>query len=421
MTQALQEPTERVSLAFQVLLGLANASVILAIVVVLSVLIPVQVSQVDPERSATNLALVLPLGALGALIGNPLAGALSDRTTSRFGRRRPWIVIGTLATAFGFAILASSQALVGLALGWFTVQFFGNMLMAAYAAILPDRVPTYQRGATQAILGLISPLVMIVGAFYLGRVQDFRVGYTLVIAVLIACNAIFVLLYREWRLPPGLVIPFRLRTFLASFWINPQRQPNFGLAWLAWLLLWTGYALGTGGFLFLYVQNVIGYASLFPGHSVQEGLSQIQIAQTAVGVPLMVLAALLSDRLQRRKAFVSAGALCVIAGLMGLVVSPGWAVVLIASTAIGVGFRVFYSVGMAMMTQILPSAASRGKDLGVLNIASTVPQIVLPGIGAALLNALGLSSPTGYAILFLSGALFTALGIVLVQFIRGVR
>jgi MFS family permease len=421
MTQALREPTERVSLAFQVLLGLANASVLLAIMVVLSVLIPVQVAQVDPERSATNLALVLPLGALGALIGNPLAGALSDRTASRFGRRRPWIVIGSLATALGLFILASGQALAGLVLGWFTVQFFGNMLLAAYTAILPDRVPTYQRGATQAILGLISPLVMIVGAFYLGRVQDFRVAYTPVIAVLIACNAIFVLAYREWRLPPGSVAPFRLRTFLASFWINPQRQPNFGLAWLAWLLLWTGYALGTGGFLFLYVQNVVGYASLFPGHSVQEGLSQIQIAQTAVGVPLMVLAALLSDRLQRRKAFVSAGALCVIAGLLGLVVSPGWAVVLIASTAIGVGFRVFYSVGMAMMTQLLPSAASRGKDLGVLNIASTVPQIVLPGIGAALLNALGLSSPVGYTILFLSGALFTGLGIVLVHFIRAVR
>ena len=421
MTQALQEPTERVSLVFQVLFGLANASAILAIMVVLSVLIPAQVSQVDPARSATNLALVLPLGALGALIGNPLAGALSDRTTSRFGRRRPWIVIGALATAVGLSILANSRALIGLALGWFTVQFFGNMLLAAYAAILPDRVPTFQRGATQAILGLISPLVMIAGAFYLGRVQDFRAGYYPVIAVLIACNAVFVWSYRELRLPPESVVPFRLRAFLASFWINPRRQPNFGLAWLAWLLLWTGYALGTGGFLFLYVQNVIGYSGLFPGRTVQEGMSQIQIAQTAVGVPIMMLAALLSDRMQRRKAFVSAGALCVIVGLIGLVVSPGWAAVLIASTVIGAGFRVFYSVGMAMMTQILPSAASRGKDLGVLNIASTVPQIVLPAIGAALLNASGLGSPTGYAVLFISGALFTALGIVLVQFIRGVR
>ncbi|MDQ1300176.1 MAG: hypothetical protein QG637_93, partial [Chloroflexota bacterium] len=137
MTPALAEPTERVSLAFQVLLGLANASSLLAIMVVLSVLIPAQVSQVDPARAASNLALVLPLGALGALLGNPLGGALSDRTTSRFGRRRPWIVIGVLATAVGLLILAHIPTLVGLALGWFLVQFFGNVLLAAYAAIIP--------------------------------------------------------------------------------------------------------------------------------------------------------------------------------------------------------------------------------------------------------------------------------------------
>ncbi len=129
-------------------------------------------------------------------------------------------------------------------------------------------------------------------------------------------------------------------------------------------------------------------------------MSQIQIVQTGVGVPLMMIAAVLSDRWQRRKPFVSAGALLVMAGLIGLAISSNWTIVLVASTAIGIGFRFFYSLGQAMVTQILPAAASRGKDLGVLNIASTVPQIVLPGIGAALLNALGLGSPVGYAILF---------------------
>ena len=421
MTQALQEPTERVTLTFQVLLGLASASALLAIMVVLSVLIPVQVAQVDPAAAATNLALVLPLGAFGALIGNPLGGALSDRTTSRLGRRRPWIVIGALATAAGLFILAISQTIVGLALGWFIVQFFGNMLMAAHSAIVPDRVPVFQRGATQAILGLISPLMMIGGAFYLGRVTDFRVGYGVVIAVLLVCNALFVAWYREPRLLPGAMPPLRLAAFLASFWINPRRQPNFALVWLVWLFLWTGYIFGSGGFLFLYVQNVVGYAAHFPGHTLQEAMSQIQIVQTAVGVPVMMLAALLSDRLQRRKPFLVAGALLVIACLVGLTVSASWGIVLAATTVIGIGFRFFFSLGQAMATQILPSAADRGKDLGVLNIASTVPQIILPGIGAALLNALGLGAPVGYAILFLAGALCITFGMIPVRFIRGVH
>ena len=421
MTTALQEPTERVPLTFLILLGLASASALLAIMVVLSVLIPAQVSRVDPAAAATNLAVVLPVGAFGALVGNPLGGALSDRTTSRYGRRRPWIVIGVLATAVGLLILAHVPTLAGLALGWFLVQFFGNILLAAYAAIIPDRVPVDQRGAAQAILGLLSPLVMIEGAYYLGRVTDVRAGYYPVIAGLIACNALFVWRYREPRLPPGSAPAFRLGPFLAAFWISPRRQPNFAVVWLAWLFLWTGFALGTGGFLFLYVQNVTGYAALYPGRTVQEAMSQIQIAQTAVGVPLMMLAALASDRLKRRRAFVSAGGLLVMAGVIDLALSPAWGMVLLASTAIGVGFRIFYSLGQAMATEILPSAADRGKDLGVLNIASTVPQIILPGIGAALLNAVGLGSPVGYAILFGTGAFCMALGVGLVQLIRGVR
>ncbi|MBM4458618.1 MAG: SLC45 family MFS transporter [Chloroflexi bacterium] len=421
MTTALQEPTQPVTLTFQVLLGLASASALLAIMVVLSVLLPVQVARVDPAAAATNLAVVLPLGAFGALVGNPLGGALSDRTTSRFGRRRPWIVIGALATAAGLLILAGSQMIAGLALGWFMVQFFGNMLMAAHSAILPDRVPAFQRGATQAILGLISPVMMIGGAFYLGRVTDFRAGYGVVIAVLLACNALFAAWYREPRLPAGALPRLRIGAFLASFWINPRRQPNFARVWLVWLFLWTGYIFGSGGFLFLYVQNVVGSAAHFPGLTVQEAMSQIQIVQTAVGVPLMMLAAFWSDRLQRRKVFIIAGGGLVIAGLIGMALSAAWGIVLVATTTIGVGFRFFFSLGQALATQILPSAADRGKDLGVLNIASTVPQVILPGLGAALLNSLGVTSPMGYAILFLSGALSTVAGLLLLPQIRGVR
>jgi MFS family permease len=421
MTQALQEPTERVTFGFQILLGLANASTFLAVMPILTILIPAQVTQVDLANSASNLALVLSLGAIGALIGNPLGGALSDRTTASLGRRRPWIIVGTLATSAGLTILANSQSVLWLALGWFSVQFFGNVLFSAYGAILPDRVPANQRGTVQAIFGLISTIFMILGAYYLGRVEDFRVGYYPVILVLVICNALFVWLYHEIPLPKANSLPFRLRSFLASFWVDPRQQPTFGLVWLAWLLIWTGYGLGTGGFLFLYIQNVTGYESLFPGHTVQEGLSNIQILQTICGVVVMLFVGVLSDHLQRRKIFVISGVTLVILGMLALIFSSNWTVVMIAATAIGVGFSIFYSLGMALISQILPSASDRGKDLGVINIASTIPQIVMPGIGAAVINALGLTSPVGYQILFGTGILLLIIGAILTRNLRGVR
>jgi len=421
LNDALKEPSEPVSLGFQMLLGIANASTLLAVIPILTILIPAQVSQIDLAHAAANLALVLPLGAIGALVGNPLAGALSDRTTSRFGRRRPWILAGTLATSAGLALLANSSSVFWLAVGWFIVQFFGNMLFAAYGAILPDRVPVGQRGTTQAILGLVSPVVMIVGAYYLGRVEDVRAGYYPVILVFGAVNAVFLWFYREPPLSPGVMPPFRLGVFLRSFWINPRRQPNFGLAWLTWLLIWSGYTLGSGGILFLYIQNVSGYTTLFPGHEVKEGVSNLQILQTICGMPLVMLSAILSDRWQRRKIFVSAGIGLVIAGLVVIILFPAWTMILIAGTAMGAGFSIFYNLGLALISQILPSAADRGKDLGVINIASTIPQIFVPGIAAVVLQSFDSSSPAGFQILFVSGGLILAVGIGLVQRIRGVH
>jgi MFS family permease len=210
-------------------------------------------------------------------------------------------------------------------------------------------------------------------------------------------------------------------SFLASFWIHPRRQSNFALAWLAWLLIWTGYTLGSGGILFLYVQNISSYTTLFPGHSVKEGISNLQILQTVCGLPVMLISAVLSDRWQRRKIFVSAGISLVLVGLIGLTLASEWAVVLIAGTLFGVGFSLFYTLGLALISQILPSAENRGKDLGIINIASTIPQIFVPGFAAAVLNSYPSASPTGFHILFLSGVLVLSLGFGLVQRIRGVR
>ena len=226
MVQALLEPTERVSIGFQIVFALANASAFLAVLPVLTILIPAQVSRIDVGQTAANLAIVLPAGAVGAFIGNPLGWALSDRTTSRFGRRRPWILLGSLATAAGLALLANSYSIIWLAVGWFLVQFFGNILFSAYTAILPDYVPVQQRGTTQAILGLASPVFMILGAYYLGQVQDFRSGYYPIILALIVLNMVFLGAYREPSLPGGSLPHLRLRDFAVSFWINRKTILN---------------------------------------------------------------------------------------------------------------------------------------------------------------------------------------------------
>jgi len=80
-------------------------------------LLPLQISNIDPANKVVNLGIVASISVLLALIGNPLAGALSDRTTSRFGRRRPWIFIGAIVSALALMIMMSAQAFIMILIG----------------------------------------------------------------------------------------------------------------------------------------------------------------------------------------------------------------------------------------------------------------------------------------------------------------
>ena len=112
----------------------------------------------------------------------------------------------------------------------------------------------------------------------------------------------------------------------------------------------------------------------------------------------MMIAAILSDRLQRTENFYHwwfrPGDGWV---WLSFRFSSNWVMVAIAGTMMGVGFTIFYSLGLTMISQILPSSASRGKDLGVINIASTLPQIILPGAGAVVLGFFDAASPAGFS------------------------
>jgi len=416
-----QEPTEKVSLGFLILYGLANASALLAGMPVLRILVPAHVTALDVANSGNNLALVLGCGATGAFLGNPIGGALSDRTASRFGRRRPWIVAGSLVTACGLGLLAMSQSVISLALGWFLVQFFGNVLFAAQAAIQPDRIPVNQRGTTQSVLGLTSPIFLLGGTYFLGRVEDFRAGYIPLIVILLVMNAVFVFFYRETPVAKRDMPEFHWKSYLGSFLFNPKEQPIFAKAWVAWLVIWTGYTLGSGSFLFMYVQHIVGYESLFPGQAVKEGISNIGILQTLFGVPILLLIGVLSDRVKRRKIFVVLSVVVVGVGMGLLSLNLRWSTIVVVCVAIGVGFRIFFGLGAALMSEILPSAADRGKDLGVVNIASTIPQIVLPTVGAAVIYHWGLGNPIGYQVLFGGGLILSLLGAGLLYSMRSVR
>ena len=133
----------------------------------LLVTLPLKVSALVGIKEAPNsLALVAGIGALVAMLGNPFFGRMSDRTSSRLGMRRPWMVIGLLGGSLGLLLVALAPNIPVVLIGWCITQLFFNALLAAQIAVLPDQVPSTQRGLVSGVLGICLPIAAVAARFW---------------------------------------------------------------------------------------------------------------------------------------------------------------------------------------------------------------------------------------------------------------
>src|SRR5262245_7363256 len=184
MIEALAEPTVRVRGRWVTLLVLANLGVWMAFFTPIQVLLPEQVAGISPADKETMLGLVTALGAAAAVVVNPVAGALSDRTSLRgYGRRHVWTLGGALVGAFALVVLSRQHTILGVALGWIAAQTCFNAMLAALTAAVPDRVPVGQRGAVSGWVGIPQVLGLVVGVVLVTAVVTGTANGYLAVAV----------------------------------------------------------------------------------------------------------------------------------------------------------------------------------------------------------------------------------------------
>src|SRR5688572_10671480 len=164
---SLSRPRQnRVGLVFISLYTLAYLGTVLVLLAPLLVTLALKVnSLVGMEQAPSSLALVTGTGVLLAMVGNPFFGRLSDRTSSRLGMRRPWMVIGLVGGSFGVLVVALAPNIPVVLVGWCIAQLLFNALLAAMVAVLPDQVPVAQRGLVAGVLGVCLPIASVSGTF----------------------------------------------------------------------------------------------------------------------------------------------------------------------------------------------------------------------------------------------------------------
>jgi MFS family permease len=409
------EPTRRVGKRWIVLIALANLGLYLGYFGPITVLLPNQVQAIaGPAHKVAVLGLVTGIGAAVAMISNPVAGALSDRTTSRFGRRHPWTVCGALAGAAALVLLAGQSTIAGVIIAWCLAQAGLNAMQASVTAGVPDHVPVAQRGLVSGWIGLPQTVGVVLAVVLVTVVVTGNAGYVLIAAVVLACALPFALTTPDPPLPRSARPPFAWRAFARSFWLSPRRHPDFAWAWLTRFAVNLGNAMALL-YLLYFLRDKIHYSRLFPGQKAEDGLLVLILIYTVAVVLTAVTGGVVSDRTGRRKLPVTVAGLVMAVPAVMLALWPSWPVAIASAAIMGLGFGVYLSVDQALVTQVLPSAAARAKDLGIINIANSGPQVLAPAIAAPLVSQLG-----GYPTLFLSVAVITVLGSAFVWKIRSV-
>jgi MFS family permease len=407
-------PVTRVRRAFIGTLALANLAVWMGFFTPIQLLLPQQLQDIAGDKGKVGaLGLVTGVGAAIAVVATPLAGALSDRTRSRFGRRLPWLVGGTALGAAALAVLSRQSTVAGVLVGWCVAQACLNAAYAGLTAEVPDHVPVAQRGTVSGWFGLPQAVGVVVGvALVTSFTTTAGAGYLLIAVVIVLLMLPFAFVTKDAPLDPA----DRPQWSLAKgWWIDPRRYPDFGWAWLTRFLISLGNALGTL-YLLYFLRDKVHYEQLFPGRTAEDGVLVLILIYAAGAVATAVTGGIWSDRTGRRKPLVIASSLVMSAGALLLAIWPTWTASMVAAALLGTGYGVYMAVDTALVTEVLPAAANRGKDLGIVNIANAAPQVLAPALAAPVVAGLG-----GYPVLYSLTALVTLAGALLVLPIRSVR
>ena len=358
-------------------------------------------------------------------------GGISDRTTTRWGRRRPFIFAGTLGDLVFLAGIALAGSYWWLVVFYFLLQFASNTAQAPYQGLLPDVVPEPQRGEASGYYGVANLVGIAAGTVGAGvLLGNFGRGPALFSIALVLLTTM---------LATVLLVPDRARAVEAQFQdAREMLRKTFGIplrnrpfVWLmvSRLLIFMGFG-GLQNYAYFYFDNVFFH---------HDPKATTIAASTLLGIGIAVAALVswpasrLSDRIGRRPLIVAGGMFGAVGSLI-LVFShyqwlPGAIVTPLASAlklpelaaqatltgvVIGIGLGVFFSVDWAFIQDVIP-AREGGLYMGFSNIATAGAGIMAVAVGGPLLDLFN----RGGQILGLPGGFPVVFGLFVAWFVLG--
>lgn len=387
---------------FVALYTLAYCGLFVAFMPFVSILLQVKVAAIDPANRVTLLGQAVLGGALVASIANIAAGWLSDLRWRRSGSRRGPIALGLVLIAFAFAAVHAATTATALLVAIALWQVALNLMFAPMVAVMADEVPDGAKGRVSGLLGISHPIGVLSAAavtapLFATEAARFAANVALAAVMIVP----FLLFVRERGAGGASHSGAPATTALA--------RRDLIRAWVARLAM---QVAGNG----LTAYAFFHFADRWRGQGDAAGpVAQAMAVVTGVVVVATILAGRWSDRVGGRKPFLGGATLLVVAGLIGMALAPGFLGAAIGYGVTQTGLSVFLALHSALAMQLLPSPATRGRDLAILNLTNTLPACVPPLLAALVPAGAGLSA------VFVALALIAAAGGLTALTIRSER
>ncbi|MBI4900016.1 MAG: MFS transporter [Actinobacteria bacterium] len=371
--------------------------------VIFSVAYKVQI--IDAANKETSLGIIVGIGAIFNLVAGPLFGVLSDRTRTRFGRRRPWIGGGLVVVALGGLILAVAPTIVLVGVGS-VIYTLG--IAAAFGSLTPfmaESLPSLQRGRVGALVGVGAQLSGVV-AVLLGGVL---LGNLLVLFLLpVAAFAMVFVLYAivvPDELPPRSEHRDSPFVVLSQLVFDPRKHRDFALVWIGKFCMQVGLTFLSTYQLYFLLDRL----GLAPAEAGQR-LALVGGIGVLVTTLFAILGGFLSDKLKRRKPFIYAGTALSVAGLLALAFAHDVTTFAVSVSLVLASAGLFGSVDLALATDVIPERTQAGRWMGIYYVSNSLSSAIAP-VFAPLILVIG-GGRGNYTALYIVGAV-VALGAAL--------
>ncbi|WP_456284385.1 MFS transporter [Microbacterium sp. JZ101] len=399
------------------LMTLAQFGVFMAFITPMAISLTIRVNALAPGHPEF-LGLITGAGALFVMLTSPFMGVWSDRTRTRIGRRRPFLIGGMLVGTAALFVMALAPNVLLLGAGWILAQAGWGTALSNLNISQADRLPEAQRGR---VAGLTSFATQIAPVFGVILAQFFTGDPLLLFLVPGAVGIVFVLLFvtlvhedDSRGMPKDALTVTQL---LAKYLFNPRKYPDFSWNWLGRFLFYTGITLNTTYTAYFFADR-LGVAV--------ESVTGV-IASLSLGSILAVTAGalgggFLSDRLHRRRIFVLIGGVIMAAGMLVSGLAPDLTMLIVGSLVTSIGLGLFAAVDTALLLDVLPERETdAGRFMGIVGFATSIPQSLAPLAASAILLIGVTGADRNYTLLYLVGALSVVLAGAVVMRIRSVR